>query len=471
MTTKPPSRRVILPVLILSSICWYPAQGAMNARYEEFVRLAREGKKTEALGLGGQLFKILVDQKPDDAALIALSKRLAAAQRIGTLATGAVKPSPTKLLEGMGGLDDLGLPPAGSKNRDVPAALPPSAQELYWTHVDAFTGELALKGLPPQAAAFLDQYYHLQIQNSIMGIGRQVLVADPNSAENACYAIVLPLLYLCGRDNTWDQMEPFLSLFPLPQLDALWRFALLEAERPEASAQIARCQAKKVGKDFSVVVWAPAAADVCAANHRPDLARKSLQMAIEATNDRDQAAEMRLKIAEGYARGGDYAAAAGACQQIVHDLPDSSLYGRIMVTYFGYLAREAKANQLVVETEPALQEGRCQPYLPQILYLRWWALCKTNRQDEAIRIGQRLVEQYPRHPCAAPVLLERAIDALARQQYDKCRELLTKLTKDLSGTESAKRGEEILARLQGRGIPSGKDRLSPTQTGTAFKER
>ena len=74
--------------------------------------------------------------------------------------------------------------------------------------------------------------------------------------------------------------------------------------------------------------------------------------------------------------------------------------------------------------------------------------CKINQPDEAVQIGRQLIEQYPANPCIAPVLLERATDALARQQYNDCRELLTKLTKGFPETESAKRAKDILARME-----------------------
>lgn len=288
-----------------------------------------------------------------------------------------------------------------------------------------------------------------------MKVGRQIVMADPNSSENSCYALVLPLVYLYGRDNAWDQIEPFFALFSPNQLDAMRQFSLLQAERPQVSVWIAQYRAKIMGNDFSLVLWALDAADVCVADHRPDLAQLSLHIALDDTKDRNKMAELRLKIAEGYARYSDYATAIQTCRQIVENLPNTPFYGKTMATYFGYLAREANADQIVKETESALRDVRCKPYLPQILYLRWWALCKVDKRDEAARIAQRLIEEYSRNPCVAPVLLERATDALARQQYDQCREFLVKLTKDFPGTESAKRAEGILARFKGSGIQQG----------------
>jgi tetratricopeptide (TPR) repeat protein len=428
---------------------------AIDPNYKRFIQMSDGGKKAQALELGNSLFKALFGQKPKNPTLSMLTQRLSVAEQIGACVTSSFRQSRPKLLDGVPAIEDLGLPSPVHEHRATSTSLAPPARDLYWTYLGVFTGELVLDDVPLLEATFLDRYYDLQMQDSIMKIARQVVVTDPNSSENTCYAFVLPLLYLCQRDNAWDQIESFLTLFSPNQLDVSWQFSLLHAERPQASAQIAQCRARITGKDFSLAAWALDAADACVANHRADLAKKSLHIAINETKDQNKIVQLRLKIAECYAQCGDYAVAAQTCRQIVDDLPDTPFYGKTMTTYFRYLAREAKAGQIVKETEPALQDVRCKSYLPQILYLRWWALCKINRQDEAVRVAQRLLDQYPINPCIAPVLLERATDALARQKYDQCREFLTKLMKDFPCTESAKRAEEILARFKDSGIQQG----------------
>jgi tetratricopeptide (TPR) repeat protein len=466
-----PASVLILIVVLVSMSIWIILQSyqsspleAINPEYERFIRVADDGKRAQALKLGDSLFKGLFEQRPENLALALLAQRLRVAEQISTLATSGVRPSQQKLLEGIPGMEYLGLSPPVHEDKATRTSLQLPALGLYWTHLSAFTGGLALDDLSVQQAAFLGRYYDLQMQNSIMKVGRQIIMADPNSSENSCYALVLPLLYLYGRDNAWDQIESLLAFFSPNQLDVMWRFSLLQAERPQVSAWIAQYQAKMMGKDFTLALWALDAADVCVADHRPDLARLSLHIALDDTKNQSKVAELRLKIAESYARCGDYATAIQTCRQIADDLPNSTLYGRTMATYFGYLAKEANADQIVTETESALRDVRCKPYLPQILYLRWWALCKVDRRDEAVMVAQRLIERYSDNPCVAPVLLERATDALARQQYDRCHELLTKLTKDFPGTESAKRAEGILARFKGSGIQQGNGGFSASRT-------
>ncbi len=447
MTSRPFLQAPVLLLLIAPGIRTFPARGASDTEYESFLRLVKDNRNTEALDLGGRLVRLAAAQNPDAAAFALVAQRLDAAQQIGTQVARVCKPSQTLLLDGLAGIDGPKPASPAAQGQDRFAVLPPSARELYWTHWSVFTHALVLDDLPAQQAAFLSRYYDLQMQESILKIGRQVIVVEPNPSEDACYAIVLPLLYLHGRDNAWDQMGSFLALFSPLQLDLLWRFSALQAERPQASIQIASYRARAAGQEFSLAAWAADAVDLGLVNHRPDLAQKFLHVARDGVKDPNQSAELWLKVAEGYTRCGDYAAAAQVCKQTADDLPDSPLYGKITAIYLGYLAREGAVDRLITEAESALRDARCEPHVPRILYLRWWALCQVNRHDEAARLAQQLMERHSSHPCVAPVLLERATDALARRQYDRCRELLTRLMKDFPDSECAKPAGDLLATL------------------------
>jgi hypothetical protein len=201
------------------------------------------------------------------------------------------------------------------------------------------------------------------------------------------------------------------------------------------------------GKSFSLVDWALAVSTKCFENHRPDLAEKLLTTTIDALGDKEKVVELRLKIAECYGKCGDNVAAAKRCKQIVEDFPDSLLYGKVMSSYFAYLARQLKAEEILAEIDSVLESPSCQRYLSQLIYLKWWALRKTNQQILAKKIGEQLIEDHERNPHIAPVLLAHATDALSNQQYEKCRQLLVQLTKNFPKTNSAKQAKKILVRL------------------------
>ena len=64
------------------------------------------------------------------------------------------------------------------------------------------------------------------------------------------------------------------------------------------------------------------------------------------------------------------------------------------------------------------------------------------------QIGQRLIQDYSNNPCIAPVLLAHATDALSKQHYGQCQELLVQLTSGFPQTSSAEQAREILTRLE-----------------------
>ncbi len=435
---------LVLIVPVTRRSCPAPS---VDPRYEQFLQMANGGSGTETLAQGDVLFQNLLEEKPDHPDLVLLRQRLEAARQISILMVGTVKASPAALLEGVTDPGVAGLPAPVPQGRAAPGALLPPAEEAYWTRLRLFTAVPAGPGLSAQQVAFLNRYYDLRMQDAILEIGRRVLATHPGSSEHLCYAAVVPLLYHQGRDDAWDQEAPFFALFTPKMLEVLSKFALLRTERPGAALAIARYQAGADGKEFSLVQWTSAATDACITDHRPDLAEQLVGIVVSGLGHPDAVAALRLKVAEGYARCGEYGTAAQACARIFTELPDTRWHGRIMVAYLGYLAREEKAEQVIAATDSVLQDARCQPYLAQILYLKWWALRKTDRQEEVAAIARQLLEQYPQNPSVAPVLLERATDALARQEYDQCRELLTRLTRDFPGTESAKRAADILIRL------------------------
>lgn len=459
------TRRIILPstllvIVILASVMvtitlWDRQSGPkerVDQRYQRFTQLIADGNGAEAVELGDSLFQALLQERPDDFALALLSRRLEVAGRIREFVTNRVQLSQTVLADGIVGTDDVGLPVPVIQNKAAEEKLLPSARERYWTSLGSFTSEWTLECPTKQETAFCRQYYESTMQDLILEIGHHVVVTDPNSSEYACHAMVMPLLYLHGRDGDWDQMESFLSLFGAEMLEVLSMFALLQAERPGAAMAVARYQAETINEVFSATSWALGAADACIASHRPDLADRMLSAIAACLKDQDGSAELRLRIADAYARCGEHAEAAHVCEGILDDLPGTSLYGRIMATRLGYLAKEDDVEQVVAVTASALDDPRCRSHLGQILYLRWWALHKMNEPDKANGIARQLLDEFPKNPCVAPVLLARATDALARQEYNRCRELLTRLTIDFAGTEFAKRGQDILARLHNSAV-------------------
>jgi hypothetical protein len=446
---------LIIIVLILISIhsgqsTYCNAQVVQDSLYLEFERLVQTKQNSKAIEIGHGLFERLVSKYPENGSLHDLKRRLRVAQDIVELINKGLKSAQRKSIKDIISLDmRLELPSVG-KNEKEPSHLLAPAEQLYWTHLEFFSRELNIQEVSTAESKFLRGYYCLRMQNWIEEVASnviRVIVTNPDSSDLSYYSFVLPLLYICETDSDWKKLEFLFTLVGPGNLDTISDFCLLRVDRPSVAFAIAKYKAVSQDKSFSLTDWALAASEKCVENHRVGLAEKILNTAIDALSDKEKIVEMRLKIAEYYAKCGDNAIAAKRCKQIAGDFPDSLLYGKVMSSYFAYLARQLKAEKILEEIGSALESPSCQRYLSQLTYIKWWALRKTNQQILAKKIGEQLIEDHGGNPHIAPVLLAHATDALSNQQYEKCRQLLVRLTKNFPKTNSAKQAQEILARL------------------------
>ncbi len=453
-------RKCVLVIIILIVISIYSGQSKYcNAQikqdnpYLEFEQLVRNKLHTKAITIGDDLFERLVSKYPANAGLHDLQGRLEVAHDLVELIRKGLESRQKKSLEDIVSLDILPeLPPIGKDEGELDYFLPP-AEQLYWTYHESFSHKLNIQKLSVAELKFLLGYYDIKIQGwikEIANIVTQLIIANPESSDLSYHSFVLPLLYLCEEDSGWNKTDSLFALVDSDNLDVMSDFCLLRVDRPKAALAIAKYKAKSQDKSFPVVEWTLAAGTKCIENHRPDLAEGLLTGVIDTLDDKGNIVELRLKVVEGYGKCGDNATAAKKCRQIAKDFPDSPLYGKVMSSYFAYLAKQSQPGQILAEIDSELQSRQCQWYFPQLMYLKWWALRKTNQQILAKNIGEQLIENHGSSPCIAPVLLAHGTDALSNQQYEKCRQLLAQLTRNFPQTNSAKQAQKILVRLDNR---------------------
>jgi len=426
------------------------AQVKCNTSYLEYEQLTQDKHKASAMRVGHDLFQSLASKYPENAGLHDLQKRLEAAYNLVELITQSLESRRKKILVDISDLDILPELPPVRVDEEESAHLLPSAEHLYFTNLPSFSHKLRIQEVPATEAKFLSKYYDLRMQSwieKVVDITARASVTASESSALSHYSFVLPLLYLSEDNSAWNEPDFLLPIIGIDNLDTMSDFCLLRVERPRTALAIAKYKAKSEGSSFSLLDWSLAASGRCVENNRPDIAEKLLSAAIDSLSDNDKVAELRLKIAENYGKCGDDVRAAKLCAQIAKDFPNNSLYGKVMCSYFAYLTRQSKAQEILAEIDSALESQQCQRHLSQLMYLKWWALRKTDQQHLANQIGEQLISNYAENPCVAPVLLAQATDALSNQRYDRCRKLLVQLTKNFPQTNSAKQAEKILTRL------------------------
>lgn len=324
------------------------------------------------------------------------------------------------------------------------------AERLFKRYVGRFVIPLDFSDLPVDVAAVIQQFYELQLKAYMEEITNNIKkdpTINPDNLELYEYGIVIPALAHCSVSE--DITLQFIRHIKDTNLGIyLGEFCLRRLNCPGLALKIAKHVFEAEQTESSVVIdWAIKVSQHCVEDYRPDLVEKLLRTVIDNLNDKDKIVELRLKIAESFSKCGDNVGATKECTQIVSDFPNSSLYGKVMSVYFAYLAKQSKPERIVQEIESALEMPQCQKYLLQLMYLKWHALRKTNRQTLANQIGEQLIKHYGDNPYIAPVLLSHAIDALSNMHYDRCQELLRQLIRNFPQTNSAEQAQEILDRL------------------------
>lgn len=418
--------------------------------YLQFERLAKAGQSDQALGVGKQLLEDLVSKYPQNKGLRKVQKRLDAAADLKALIIRGLKCEQQKVLAKIVGLDMPSQSSSQHTPQEHPAPLLAPAEHLYRANMQLFNGQPQLDAISPAESKFARRYYDLRMQDSIEQVTKattQTTLSPGESCGPSFYALVLPLLYLPEGDVRWQSLNRLFALADSSDLEAMSQFCLLRVDRPAAARAIASYQAEAEGNDFLLLDWSIEASRKCVDNQRPDLAEALLRTAIPALNDENTIVKLRLMIAQGYSRCRDHERAAEHCKQAAHDFPDSPLYARLICSYFEYLARQSKPSHILSQIDSALNEPRCRPNAAELLYLKWWALRKRHRYDQARKVADRLTAEHPDNECVAPVLLAEATDCLSNHRYDRCRKLLRQIMTKFPKTDSAQQAQKVILNL------------------------
>lgn len=90
--------------------------------------------------------------------------------------------------------------------------------------------------------------------------------------------------------------------------------------------------------------------------------------------------------------------------------------GKVIQHRFLYLAKQSKFHEVLADIDSVLVAPACEAHLPELMYIKWWALRQTDQKNVADGIGKQLVTSYGDRPLIAPVLLVQATDFLAEQR-------------------------------------------------------
>jgi hypothetical protein len=336
-------------------------------------------------------------------------------------------------------------------NRTTLQSIAP-AKKVYETSVKLFSTPIAMAELPEQEKSFLAQYYDLRLRiltTKIAKAGQGLAVAEPDFKAAYDYVLVLPLLHASEQKPVNIDVLPRWMQTP-EQLALLSDSCLLHFGFPFHAMALAERAAQIQDKPFSEVEFYKPAARRCGAA-KAHIAAECLHKALDsvAHNDPNATADLKFEVVQLWLDSRNYSLAAGEARNIFETHPNHGQAGRAIWLYYYALSRSNKIDEILLPIDEALADSRCEPYKPRLMYVKWWALRRRHDNTAALAaLEYQLITQFGNDPMIAPVLLSRATDILARQDYNGAYELLSQIAEKFPETKAAEQAKKMLDKLK-----------------------
>ncbi|MGE5612385.1 MAG: hypothetical protein ACM359_24270 [Bacillota bacterium] len=342
-----------------------------------------------------------------------------------------------------------------------------SASEIYLEYAADFATGLPRPAMSDAAMQSLLSYYAASLIASRDYVARRcrsLVAADGVRSKDALQlAAVLPFLQV--SDENWAAGD--IAALPAwmqeaSALEVLENFAL-SVRRPVTAYEFANWRkpvAERSPRQVALPAYLRAAAERLLEGREYHAALHCLKTAIDLAEKEDRAGAvtwLRIRRAEVLATVGYSNMAAAEIQQLLEKYPNSDSYSRAAMLRLKYLYESDQFPAAGDEAAKYCSDPRVKPHLAQVLYIRWLALRRLNRLEEAKSVQNAFLEQFPNHPLGADMVFASAMAALARSDYPETLRLLDLIEYRYPTAKLLPRVKELQQRLQ----PSGSSGQQP----------
>jgi hypothetical protein len=337
------------------------------------------------------------------------------------------------------------------KKKDTSLDVAP-AKSVYETSIGVFSKPITLLELTDKQKSFLAEYYNLKLRlltTSIAQAGQSLAVAEPGFEGTHQYVLVLPLLHASENQPINIAVLPRWMQTP-GHLQILADACLLHFGFPYHAMTIAGKQAQLQEVSFSKLDFYGAAALKCQ-DFSSRLAAECLNKAIECVpgNDINKVVGLHFDILQLWLDSNNYQLASVKAKRISETYSSHPDAGKAIWLYHYALSRNNNADEILAQIDTALNDARCYSYKAKLMYIKWWALRRTRNQTAGVAaIEHELLSKYADDPMVAPIILSRATDLLAKQDYNGAREVLNQLVLKFSSTQAAKQAKQMMDKMQ-----------------------
>ena len=448
--------RCLCVLLLMLSVCSVgrcgPDSGAGGADADgkslaDFAAALKASDDTKAALTGDTIFGGLAEKYGSDADFRALKSKLAAAEFLAAEMMAQLRKAKDSRMLLLAG--DLFDEKKSGKKRALSIA---PAKSFYETSVKLFSNPVRMGHLTEEERVFLVGYYDLKLRGltgQIAKAGQALVVAEPEFKSTHDYVLVLPLLHASEKEGVNIDVLPRWMREP-EQLGIFSDSCLLHFGFSFQAMTVARECSGVRNEAFSELDFYKSAAKKCGRS-RAHVAVDSLVKAMGCVGKEDVNATIGLhfEIVQVWLDSGNYALAAGRAREIFETYPERADSGKAIWLYYYALSRVNNTDEILAHIDEALEDSRCRTYRGKLMYIKWWAL--RSERDETGRVAaieHELLEQYGDDPMVAPILLSRAVDLLARQDYSGAYAILTRLVDKFPLTKAAEQARRMVDKLK-----------------------
>ncbi len=437
---------IAVSTLALANIAF--CAGSQELNFTDFYQTLETGTDEQATQVGQTIFERIERKYRADAGFGALKSKMIAADFLANQMVTQLRKATGRQMIAVAG--ELFEDKTKGKNRYSLSVAP--AKSFYETSQQIFSKPVSISKLEDEEKKFLAGFYNLKLRiltSAIAKAGQALAIAEPSFKGTYDYVLVLPLLHA-------SETQP-VNIDVLPrwmrksgQLDIFSDSCLLHYGFAYHAQSFARAAAELEKKNFSEENFYKSASKKCA-KQLPRVAVDCLKRATDSIKEEktDERIALQFDIVQIWLDSGNFTLAAGEAKKIADSFPDHTRSGNAIWLHFYALSRANNVKTILANIDTAIADPRCSDYRAKLMYMKWWALRK--QKDQAAQIAaleHQLITDYGDDVMVAPIMLSRATDLLAGQDYAGAFALLDQIQEKFPSTAAATRAKKIVEKLR-----------------------
>jgi len=437
---------IAISTLALANIAF--GADSQEPNLTDFYQALEQGADEQAAQTGQKIFERLKRKYRADAGFGTLNSKMMAAEFLSNQMVTQLKKATSRRMFNVAG--ELFEDKTKGKNRDSLSVAP--AKSFYETSQQIFSKPVSIGELEDEEKKFLAKFYDLKLRiltSAIAKAGQALAIAELSFKGTYDYVLVLPLLHASEtRPVNIDVLPKWMR--QSSQLDVFSDSCLLHYGFAYHAQSFARAAAELEKKDFSQENFCRSASKKCA-KKLPRVAVDCLKRAIDSIDEEkaDERIALQFDIVQVWLDSENFTLAAGEAKSIADSFPDHKRSGNAIWLHFYALSRANNAKTILANIDTAIANPTCSDYRAKLMYMKWWAL--RRQKDRAAQIAaleHQLITDYGDDVMVAPIMLSRATDLLAGQDYAGAFALLEQVQEKFSSTAAAGQAKKMAEKLK-----------------------